>query len=126
MNDERIRAPRDIEQRTLAYAVRAIKLVRFLETTRDSASQVISKQFLRSATAIGANLSEAESAETKPDFIHKCAIALKEARECLYWLRLMAAAELIEERRLVEFLKETNQIVAILTTIIKRAKRSIA
>src|SRR4051812_29734628 len=98
MNYERVDGRVDIERRTLAYGVRAITLVRFLESKRDSASVVIARQFLRSATSIGANMSEAQSAETKRDFIHKCTLSLKEARECSYWLRLILEAKLIEEK----------------------------
>jgi len=76
--------------------------------------------------SIGANLSEARSGETRRDFVHKCTIALKESRECLYWLRLLVAAEMITEKRLAAFLNETDELIAILTTIIKRAKRSIS
>jgi four helix bundle protein len=125
MNDERIQPIFDIDARALAYAVRAVRLVRFLETRRDSASQIIARQLLRSAMSVGANLSEARSAETKRDFVHKCTISLKEARECLYWLRLLVAAEMITEKRLADFLNETDELIAILTTIIKRTKRSI-
>ena len=126
MNDERKTKEFNIDRRALAYAVRAIKVVRFLEGKRDSASQVIARQFLRSATAVGANLSEAQSAATRRDFVHKCTISLKEVRECFYWLRLLVAAELIEERRLTELMNETDELIAFLTTIIKRAKRPLA
>ena len=126
MNDERNRSIFDIDARAIAYAVRAVKLVRFLESRRDSASLIVGRQLLRSAMSIGANLSEARSAETKRDFVHKCTISLKEARECHYWLRLLVAAELITEKRLADFLNETDELIAILTTIIKRTKRAIS
>jgi len=75
--------------------------------------------------SIGANLSEAQSAETKRDFVHKCTISLKEARESYYWLRLILEAELVEERRITEIMNETSQIIAILTTIVKKTKRGM-
>lgn len=105
--------------------MRAIKLVRFLEAKGDNASVIIARQFLRSAMSIGANLSEAQSAETKRDFVHKCTLSLKEARECHYWLRLILATGLIEEKRMVEIMDETHQVIASLTAIIKKTKRSL-
>jgi four helix bundle protein len=125
MNDERINGQIEIERRTLAYAVRAVKVVRHLESKRDTATSVIARQFLRSAVSVGANLSEAQSAETKRDFVHKCTIALKEARESLYWLRLIVEANIVEENRMLGIMDETNQIVAILTTIIKKTKLAL-
>jgi four helix bundle protein len=126
MNDERINGQIDIERRALAYAVRAIKLVRHLESKRDCASSVIARQFLRSAMSIGANMSEAQSAETKRDFVHKCTLSLKEARESHYWLRLILAADLVEEKRMSEIMNETNQLIAIITTIVKRTKLAMS
>ena len=81
----------DIQDRTLRYGVRAVKLYRYLQRQGDGAGMVLARQFLRSATSIGANLIEAEGGESRRDFIHKCAIAQKEARECRYWLLLMQA-----------------------------------
>jgi len=75
--------------------------------------------------SIGANMSEAQSAETKRDFIHKCTLSLKEARECHYWLRMVLEAKLIEEKRMTEIMSETDQIIAILTTIVKKTKLKI-
>jgi four helix bundle protein len=71
----------DIEERTLGYALRSVKLYQYLQSKRDGAGWIIGKQFLRSATSIGANVSEAQSGESRADFIHKYAIAQKEARE---------------------------------------------
>lgn len=113
----------DIHDRALSYGVRAIRFFRFLQRTRDIASQIVGKQYLRSAISIGANLSEAHAAETRADFIHKCSIAKKEERECLYWLKLIAAAELVTKVRLQPLITETGEIVAVITTIAKNARR---
>ncbi len=99
--------PVDIRTRLLRYAVRAVNLYRYLQAQTDGAGWVIGKQYLRSATSIGANLQEAKSAESRADFIHKYGLAQKEARESLYWLQLMAESELLPRTRLDPLLQET-------------------
>lgn len=76
---------------------------------------------VRAGTGIGSNLEEAEAAQSKPDFISKNRIALKEARESHYWLRIIAATEMIPPNRVQPLVDEANEIVAILTTIVKKA-----
>jgi len=115
--------PRDIHDRALEYGVRAIKLCRFLQKSRDFAAITIGKQYLRSATSIGANMEEASAAETRADFIHNCSIAQKEARECLYWLQLMTCAEIVRAKRIQELLGETKELVAVITTIARNARK---
>ena len=78
------------------------------------------KQLLRSGTSIGANVEEAQASESKKDFVHKYSLALKEAREAHYWLRLLVASEIISESRLQPLKAEANELVAILTTICKK------
>ncbi len=85
---------------------------------------MLASQILRSGTSIGANLAEANSGYSKADFAAKCNIALKEARETLYWLRLLLACELVTEERLGSLIGETDEIVAILTTIVKKARQA--
>ena len=80
---------RDIRERCLEYALWAIKLYQFLQAGKDGAGWILGKQYLRSATSIGANLEEAQSGQSKADFIHKMSISQKEARESLYWLYLL-------------------------------------
>ena len=115
---------RDIGERTLAYGVRAVRLFRVLQESNDRAGWVIGKQYLRSATSIGANVTEAQAGESRKDFIHKLQIAQKEARESLYWLRLLAEAEVLPPPRLHGITEETSEIVAILTAITRNAKRN--
>ena len=74
----------------------------------------------RSGTSIGANLEEADGAQSRADFISKCTIALKEARECHDWFRLLAATQQFEGDLLIH---ECDEIVAILTTIVKNTRR---
>src|SRR5271166_814838 len=73
--------PWDTRKRPVAYAPRAIKLYRFLQTQKDGAGWILAKQYLRCATSIGANIEEAQAGESRSDFIHKLGIAQKEARE---------------------------------------------
>lgn len=114
--------PSDIDERALQYGVRAVTLYRYLQRKRDGAGWIIGKQFLRSATSIGASLAEARSGETRADFIHKCSIAQKEARESQYWLKLMLAAEVLPQSRLESLIQETNELIAIITAIARNAK----
>jgi len=113
----------DIRERTVRYAVRAIELYRFVQSGKDGAGWVIAKQYLRAATSIRANVEEAHSGESRADFIHKLGIAQKEARECSYWLRLMADTKIVSSQRLAAIRRETEEICAVLTAIIVSAKR---
>ncbi len=115
--------PRDIRERSIAYAVRAIRLCRALESQRDGAAHVIGKQYLRSATSIGANIQEAQSAESRADFIHKYGIAQKEAKESLYWLQLIRESEILSREKLADIARETEELYAIITAIIVNAKK---
>ena len=114
--------PRDIYQRTRTYAVRSIHLCQAVQEIR-GVGEVISKQFLRSATSIGANIAEAQSSESRPDFIHKYSIAQKEARESLYWLMLLAEAKIVSLHKLQPMMDETNELLAIIASIIIKAKK---
>ena len=76
-----------VEQKSFLFAVRIVKLCKHLNTAKKE--YVLSKQLLRAGTSIGANIAEAEQAQSKADFISKMNIALKEAVETNYWLRLL-------------------------------------
>jgi len=84
---------------------------------------VVARQCLRSATSIGANVAEAQSAESKADFVHKYSIAQKEARESLYWLELLRRAQVTKPARLDLLINERNELVSIITAIILNAKK---
>ena len=115
--------PKDIRKGAFDYSLRAIKLYQFLREGKDGAGQIIGKQFLRSATSIGANLEGAQAGESKKDFIHKCAIAQKENREALYRLKLLAASGIVPEKRTDPLLQETEELYAVITAIIVNAKK---
>jgi four helix bundle protein len=111
----------ELERRTLRFALSAIQLVESLP--HSIPGSVIGRQFLKSATAIGANYREAQRAESRADFIHKVAIAEKEAAETEYWLVLCAEAGLLAPRTSL-LLPESRELLAILTTIGRNAKRN--
>jgi four helix bundle protein len=124
MSDDNKRAKqRDIQERGFSFACRIVKLYKFLAKRR-SGGEVLGRQVLRSGTSIGANLEEAAAAQSKADFVSKCSIALKEARETHYWLRLLKETEVISAERLNGLTNESNQLVAILTTIMKKSRVS--
>lgn len=114
----------DIRERSFKYALRAIKLYQCLQEAKDGAGWIIAKQYLRSATSIGANVEEAQSGESRADFIHKYSIAQKEARESLYWLRLLAESKLIPNKRLIALIGETEELISVITAIIVSAKQN--
>ncbi len=112
-----------IQDRSYEFACRVIRLVDHI-ARKSLVMRTIARQVLRSATSVGANLEEASAAQSKPDFISKCSIAAKEARETRYWLRLLIAAKGVTRERLAPLIEESDQLVAILTTIIKKAGTS--
>ena len=113
----------DIRKRSYAYSLRAIKLYQALQEGKDGAGWILGKQYLRAATSIGANIEEAQSGEARADFIHKYAIAQKEAKESLYWLRLLGESGIVKPKRLAPLTRETEQLYAVITAIIVNAKR---
>lgn len=110
-----------ITERTFNFAVRVVKLCKFLER-QDRVSRTLANQLLRSGTSIGANVEEAQAGQSKADFIAKMSIARKEARETHYWLRLLKESEIISESQLSEIVQEADEIIRILTAIVKTSQ----
>ncbi len=115
-----IEANRQLEERTLAFAVAVVRFVAAFP--RVDASAVIGRQLLKSGTSIGANYREANRAESKDDFIHKTAIVVKEASETDYWLELCARTDLGDPIQRASLNQEARELLAIFTTINRRAK----
>jgi four helix bundle protein len=88
---------------------------------RGPSALVMSRQLLRSATSIGANLEEADAGQSRSDFISKCSISLKEARESLYWLRLLQATDKLNVAT-EPLVHECDRIVAVLTAIVRKTR----
>lgn len=113
--------PRDIKERTFEFATRVVRLCRVLDES-PGVSRTLANQLLRSGTSVGANVEEAHGSQSKPDFIAKMSIATKEARETSYWLRLLAATAIMPVDQLTGITDEAHQLIAILTTIVKRSR----
>ncbi len=110
----------ELEERTLAFAVSVVGFVAALPRT-DTGS-VVGRQLLRSGTSIGANYREANRAESRVDFAHKVAIAVKEAAETEYWLQLCLRTSLGDPAKLAALTREVDELLAILSTILRRAR----
>jgi len=113
--------PQEIAERAFEFAVRIVKLCQELDE-RPGVSRTLANQLLRSGTSVGANLEESKGGQSRADFLSKVSISLKEARETHYWLRILIASSIVTERQLIPLLDEANQIIAILTTIVKKLK----
>lgn len=115
----------DIRERAFAFAVRIVKLCQFLEKHTEVSRSLI-RQLLNAGTSVGANLEEGQAGQSKPDFISKNAIALKEARESNYWLRLILATNNFVEKVKIgieELRDESMEIAKIVGAIIVSAKK---
>ena len=112
-----------VQIKSYAFAVRIIKVFKYLSEQKKEF--VLSKQLLRSGTSIGALVRESEHAESKSDFIHKLAIAQKEANETSYWLELLFQSEYLNQSQFESLHSELVEINKILASIIISTKRSL-
>lgn len=112
-----------LKDKSFDFAVRVVNLYKFLITEKKE--YVMSKQLLRSGTAIGALHREAEQAESKADFIHKLAIAQKECNETIYWLELLEKTDYINTKQFESINNDAVELIKLLTSIIKSAKKSL-
>ncbi len=111
----------DIPARTFEFAKRVVRLCQAMDKN-PGVGRTLAKQLIRSGTSIGANAEEGQASQSRADFVSKYSIACKEARETHYWLRLLAETELVASERLQPLLQECNELIAILTTIIKTTR----
>jgi four helix bundle protein len=110
-----------IEQKAFDFAIRVVKLYQFLN--EKSPRFPIATQILRSGTSVGANVNESLSAESKKDFVHKLGIAAKEARETMYWLKLLAKTGYLDEVAFASMSKDCKELLTILNSIILTSQR---
>jgi four helix bundle protein len=103
--------------------LRVVKLAKYLQDEKKEF--VLSKQVLRSGTAIGALVREAEHAESKTDFAHKMNVALKEANATLYWLELLHQAEYIADQSFESIRLDSEELVKLLVSIVKTTKAAM-
>ena len=109
-----------VRELSFGFALRVVRLCRFLE--KEKKEYVLSRQLLRSGTAIGALVREAQQAESRADFIHKLSIALKEANETEYWIELLHQSQLIEKKGYDSIKPDIVELLKLLTSIIKSTK----
>ena len=112
-----------IKDKSFDFAIRIVKLYQYLSAEKKEF--VLSKQLLRSGTSIGAMIREAEHAESKNDFIHKFAIAQKEANEAVYWFELLKATNYLNEKEFATINNDAISILKLITSIIKTTKSQI-
>ena len=109
-----------IKEKSFDFALRIVKLYQFLVETKKE--YVLSKQLLRSGTSIGANIREAEQAESKADFSHKMSISLKETNESDYWIDLLHKSGYLDETQYLSIKKDVTELLKMLISIIKSTK----
>jgi four helix bundle protein len=109
-----------IRDKSYKFALRIISLYKHLNFEKKEYELV--KQLLRSGTSIGANIQESSGAQSKKDFIAKLHIALKEAKETHYWLRLLKDSSIIESNLANSFIKDSEELITILVAILNTSK----
>lgn len=111
----------DIKERTFQFGLRIVYLSSDLMQT--GVGRILGRQVLRSGTSVGANVEEAVAAYSRTDYIYKMNIALKEARETHYWLRLIGESDPVEPERLSDLLREADEIKKVLGSIVVNLKK---
>ncbi|MFC2130372.1 four helix bundle protein [Bacteroidota bacterium] len=112
-----------VREKSFQFAIRIVELYKYLCGRKKEF--VMSKQLLRSGTSVGANIREGINAESKPDFIHKLAIAQKECDETIYWLELLKATKYLIEAEFNSIHSDAVEIMKLLTAILKSSKLTI-
>ena len=111
----------NVQNKSFQFAVRIVKLCKILRNDRQE--YVLSKQLLRSGTSIGANIAEAQQAQSRADFLSKLNISLKETTETLYWLRLLEATDYITKSEYESIISDCIELEKILTASVKAMKK---
>lgn len=111
-----------VKEKSFAFALRIVKLYNYM--IEQNKEFVMSKQLLRSGTSIGALVREAAHGESKADFIHKMAIAQKEANETEYWIELLFQSGYLEEKQYKSISKDCIEICKMLSSIIITSKKN--
>lgn len=112
-----------LREKSYCFALRVVKLYQYL--ANEKKEFVLSKQVLRSGTSIGANVEEANQAQSKTDFIHKLSISQKESAETHYWIRLLRDSDYLPEKLAASLLKDCEEIQKLITASIKTAKKNL-
>lgn len=109
-----------VGEKSYRFAIRIVNLYKWL--CEEKKEYVLSKQLLRSGTAIGALLKEAENGQSKADFLNKVNIALKEASETAYWLMLLKDTEYITNKEFDSIITDAEELIKMLVSIVKTTK----
>ena len=112
----------NLERKSFLFSVRVVKLARYLQ--EEKKEFILSKQLIRAGTSIGANIVESQQAQSRADFISKLSIALKEACETNYWLRLLQATDYLTESEFTSIIADCRELEKILTSIITTPRRT--
>ena len=105
-----------VMEKAMAFAIRVVKMYKHMYGKKEF---VLSKQLLRSGTAIGALLKESEHAQSRADFVSKVSIALKEANESVYWIELLHKTEYLNEKEFRSIIEDCEEILKLLASIVK-------
>ena len=109
-----------VKEKSFRFAVRTVKVCKFLSEIKNE--YVMSKQLLKCGTSIGANVAESRFAQSRPDFISKLSIALKEAGEAEYWLRLLYETNYLTEKQFMSLICDCEELEKLLASIVKSSK----
>ena len=112
-----------LRQRSFDFSVRIVALARLL--SQSQTDRVLAMQVLRSGTSIGANIREAQFAQSKADFVSKLSIALKEASETQYWLEVLAKAEYVTEKQYRSLRNDADRLVGLLVKAVRSKKQNL-
>jgi len=107
-------------EKSFGFAIRIVRLYKILYERKE-----LSKQMLRSGTAIGALLKEAEHAQSKADFISKVNIALKEANETEYWIMLLKETDYLSEKEYESIIEDCRELIKLTVSIVKTSKQNM-
>lgn len=110
-----------MKNKSYKFAIRVVRLSQYLQTEKKEF--VLSKQVLRSGTAVGALIREAEFGQSRPDFINKMSIALKEANETDYWLSLLKDTDYIDAKLFNSLQSDCKELIAMLVSTVKTSKK---
>jgi four helix bundle protein len=111
-----------LKTKSYSFALQTINICRKLQENKEF---ILSKQLLRSATSVGANIREANNAQSKADFIHKLSISIKECDESQYWIELLKDSLYLKEDDFIQLHKEATEIHRILTRVILTSKKNL-
>ena len=111
----------DLPERSFAFALEIVRLCKRLDE-KPGVPRTLANQLLRSGTSVGANIEEGQASQSRADFVSKYSIACKEARETHYWLRLLKASGILDSKATDALLEPCNELIAILTSIIRKVR----